>query len=238
MPHSNICRCKQNSGINSFAVSPNFSENSTTSVITTTGASATLECYADGYPQPRISWRRQNNDLLPTGEIIYQGNVLNISNVTKNDRGIYFCVANNRVSRKARKIPVDVEYAPLVTIERPRQDHVLRNRVDLRCKVEAFPQPSTIWLKDGYAIKDNQLFTISIFSTADDQVDTTLRILATEKKRYGNYTCKATNKLGSAESTVELYGTSLRKLSREFGFSGWVGKGGGTWAFALSCCFS
>lgn len=84
--------------------------------------------------------------------------------------------------------------------------------MDLECHVEAFPSPSVIWLKDGYHLNDNQFYRISIFSTADELTDTTLRIIAIEKKQYGNYTCKAINKLGSAEAIVELYGMYATSL--------------------------
>ena len=36
-------------------------------VVKSEGESARLECYAEGFPRPRISWRRENNALLPTG---------------------------------------------------------------------------------------------------------------------------------------------------------------------------
>lgn len=78
--------------------------------------------------------------------------------------------------------------------------------MDLQCHIEAFPSPSVLWLKDDYHLTDNQFYQISIFSTADEFTDSTLRIISIEKKQYGNYTCKAINKLGSDEQVVELYG--------------------------------
>lgn len=139
---------------------------------------------------------------------MYRGNVLNIFNVSKDDRGTYYCIADNRVDSGARRnIGVEVEFAPVVTVNRPRYGQALQNPMDLECHVEAFPSPSVIWLKDGYHLNDNQFYRISIFSTADELTDTTLRIIAIEKKQYGNYTCKAINKLGSAEAIVELYET-------------------------------
>ncbi|KAM7314981.1 lachesin [Ixodes scapularis] len=79
--------------------------------------------------------------------------------------------------------------------------------MDLQCHIEAFPSPSVLWLKDDYHLTDNQFYQISIFSTADEFTDSTLRIISIEKKQYGNYTCKAINKLGSDEQVVELYET-------------------------------
>lgn len=48
--------------------------------------------------------------------------------------------------------------------------------------------------------------SISHFATADEFTDTTIRVITIEKRQYGIYTCKAKNKLGSAEGIVELFG--------------------------------
>lgn len=64
-------------------------------------------------------------------------------------------------------------------------------------------------------IIDLQLFFFEIISnfnsitnTAknDDITNSVLRVITVESSQYGNYVCKATNKLGSAEETLNLYG--------------------------------
>ncbi|XP_022251810.1 lachesin-like [Limulus polyphemus] len=98
-------------------IPPIISDNSTRSSITSTGATVSLNCYASGYPDPQISWRRENNDLLPSGVAVYRGNVLTIHNITKDDRGTYYCVADNGVGRGARRnIGVEVECTNLYLI--------------------------------------------------------------------------------------------------------------------------
>lgn len=51
---------------------PIISDNSTRSLIVVEGQQVKLECYAGGFPLPRISWRRENNAILPTGGSIYR----------------------------------------------------------------------------------------------------------------------------------------------------------------------
>lgn len=53
--------------------------------------------------------------------------------------------------------------------------------------------------------------SISHFATADELTDTTVRVITIEKRQYGQYVCKAANKLGSAEGRVELFGKKLGK---------------------------
>lgn len=78
--------------------------------------------------------------------------------------------------------------------------------MDLECHVEAYPPPAISWIKDDVQLSNNQHYKISHFATADEYTDTTLRVITVEKKQYGYYTCKASNKLGSSETKVELFG--------------------------------
>lgn len=48
---------------------PVITDNSTQSIVTSEGQSIQMECYATGFPSPKIVWRRENNALLPTGKI-------------------------------------------------------------------------------------------------------------------------------------------------------------------------
>uniref|UniRef100_A0A182FF58 Ig-like domain-containing protein n=1 Tax=Anopheles albimanus TaxID=7167 RepID=A0A182FF58_ANOAL len=47
---------------------PIISDNSTQSIVVSEGQPAQMECYASGYPVPQITWRRENNAILPTGK--------------------------------------------------------------------------------------------------------------------------------------------------------------------------
>lgn len=67
----------------------------------------------------QVSWRRENYAVLPTGGSQYRGNILTIPSVNKNDRGTYYCVAENGVGKgKRRNIAVEVEFSPVITVPR------------------------------------------------------------------------------------------------------------------------
>jgi neuronal growth regulator 1 len=213
---------------------PFISDNSTRSVVVSEGEAVQMECYAGGYPPPRISWRRENNAILPTGGSIYRGNILKIKQIKKEDRGTYYCVAENGVGRGTKSklffdedsstnisglfyeklvftgnIAVEVEFAPVVSVPRPRLGQALQYDMDLECHVEAYPPPALTWVKDEVALSNNQHYSISHFATADEFTDTTLRVITIEKRQYGQYVCKAANKLGTAEGRVELFGKNF-----------------------------
>lgn len=190
-------------------IPPVISDNSTRSIITSTGASVQLECYAGGQPKPHISWRRENNDLLPTGGAVFRGNILTIRNISKDDRGTYYCIADNGVGKGARRnVGLEVEFAPVVTTGRPLYMQAIQYDADLQCHIEAFPSPSILWLKDGYQLNDNQHYQISVFSTSHEFTDSILRIRRIEKRQFGRYICRAINKLGSDQKEIELLETT------------------------------
>ncbi|XP_063392446.1 lachesin [Cydia fagiglandana] len=189
---------------------PIISDNSTRNLVASEGESAVMECYAGGFPPAKISWRRENNAILPTGGSIYRGNTFKIAAVHKEDRGTYYCVAENGVGKGARRnINLEVEFAPVITVPRPRLGQALQYDMDLECHVEAYPPPAIVWLKGEFQLANNQHYSISHFATADEFTDTTLRVITIEKRQYGLFTCKATNKLGTDEGHVELFETII-----------------------------
>lgn len=144
------------------------------------------------------------------GGATYTGNVLKIKSVKKEDRGTYYCVADNGVSKGDRRnVNLEIEFAPVVTIPRPRLGQALQYDMDLECHIEAYPPPAIVWIKDETHLSNNQHYSISHFATADEFTDSTLRVITIEKRQFGDYYCRATNKLGSYEAKVNLFETSI-----------------------------
>ncbi|KAK7575724.1 hypothetical protein V9T40_012010 [Parthenolecanium corni] len=189
---------------------PIIFDNSTRAVVTIEGLSVTLACYAGGHPSPIISWRRENNMILSNGHAVYRGNKLHIDSVHKDHHGIYYCVAENGVGRgQRRNIDVEVQFAPIVNATRKRVGQALQQDMDLECKVEAYPPPAIVWVKDGVQIANNQHWEVSHSTTSDQITSTVVRVITIEKRQYGNYTCKATNIFGESEARIELFETII-----------------------------
>ncbi|XP_059480753.1 lachesin isoform X2 [Neocloeon triangulifer] len=192
---------------------PVIADNSTRGIVVKEGQSVQLECYAGGFPLPRISWRREDNAILPTGGSIYRGNILKIAQIRKEDRGTYYCVAENGVGKGARRnIAVEVEFAPVITVARPRLGQALQYDMDLECHIEAYPPPAITWVFKEIHLTTNQHYSITQFATNDEVTDTTLRVISIEKRQYGEYTCKAANQLGQSEARVQLFETVIPNL--------------------------
>jgi leucine-rich repeats and immunoglobulin-like domains protein 2 len=93
---------------------------STTIIAARIGESANLTCYADGIPTPNITWQRGNGVPFQNGLERIRGNVVRLTNIAANDRGIYRCFAQNNVGNAAEyDATVNVNYPPIVQPARP-----------------------------------------------------------------------------------------------------------------------
>lgn len=101
-----------------------------------------------------------------------------------------------------------IEFAPVITVPRAKLGQALRYDTDLECHIEAYPPPQIDWVKDEFLLSNSKKYKISNFATADEFTDSTLRIVTLNERQYGNYKCKAVNKLGSDEAEILLYETS------------------------------
>lgn len=54
-------------------------------------------------------------------------------------------------------------------------------------------------------IKNDDEHQVSQFGTVNDLTVSKVKIVSVEKHNYGDYQCKATNKLGSARARLNLY---------------------------------
>lgn len=117
------------------------------------GNSAQLKCIADGYPRPAIYWSRENDKLLPRGNHSVAKVEYKIDEVTREDRGVYYCTADNGVGKSNRRsINFEVEFAPIISVPRPKVAQALDYDIELDCRVEAFPAPTVVWFKNDKQI--------------------------------------------------------------------------------------
>ncbi|XP_033244263.1 lachesin [Drosophila miranda] len=167
-------------------------------------------CKEHGLPSVGVADSTRACIIPAEDSATYVGNILRIKSVKKEDRGTYYCVADNGVSRGDRRnINIEVEFSPVITVPRPRLGQALQYDMDLECHIEAYPPPAIVWTKDDIQLANNQHYSISHFATVDEYTDSTLRVITIEKRQYGDYVCKATNRFGEAEARVNLFETII-----------------------------
>ena len=74
----------------------------------------------------------------------------------KEDRGTYFCVADNQVGKAAKRhISLEVEFSPHIDDEQAEKlvQQAVGFEVGLTCSVEAFPPATIIWIHNGIQVR-------------------------------------------------------------------------------------
>ncbi|XP_051895873.1 roundabout homolog 4 isoform X2 [Pristis pectinata] len=170
------------------------------------GEPATLNCRAEGRPQPIIEWYRNGErvetskddplsqrTLLPHGSLFFYQ--LNQGRKGKSDEGIYTCVARNHLGYALSK-NASLYVASLREEFRLQPSSVvvaLGEQADMEClPPRGHPEPTVTWKKDGVPLNET-----------DDHYRVTvgkLTIFYTLRSDSGMYVCVATNKVGQRES--------------------------------------
>lgn len=186
---------------------PVVSEEKTPKSITVKeGDNVDVTCYADGFPKPNISWKREDNSIMPAGGTTHRGATLYIRKAHRLDRGGYYCIADNGVGVPNEKIiRVEVEFRPQISVARPKVAQMKAHPADMECSVQGYPPPLVYWFKNGTQLQSTGNYRITNMASAHETTNSILRILSVNEGDYGDYFCNATNKLGHADARLNLF---------------------------------
>ncbi|KAG7176419.1 Neural cell adhesion molecule 1-like 2, partial [Homarus americanus] len=172
------------------------------------GVSSKIRCDVEGDPAPRIKWRFQTRDIAYTNDkyaVSPDGpSGLIVHNVTLNDAGEYQCMALQLSLRhsdiKEFPISVKVHHMPMWLDDQKVQAYsYVTGEVNLTCEAEAEPHANFTWIKEGEVITPSD--SVQIF---DDDHKSILQLTVTHPEMFGDYVCKAENKLGTLERVIIL----------------------------------
>lgn len=163
-------------------------------------------CQAEGYPKPSISWKRENNAIMPAGGQVFRGDTLRIKETNRLDRGNYFCIADNQIGQPVQRIVrIDVEFAPEISVPLPRVAQAKGYKTDLECEVTGYPAASVTWHKHGVQLQSGGNYEISNTANSHETTNSVLTISSVGSSDFGDFFCNATNKMGQAEARLELF---------------------------------
>ncbi|XP_076680806.1 lachesin [Andrena cerasifolii] len=209
-------------GMLSIVVPPDFIPDETSSdVMVHEGEQVKLTCRARGVPPPRVSWRRgDTKDIIirkpfpgialnqkshVTSVTEYQGEELKLSKISRNEMGVYHCIASNGVPPAvSKRIFINVHFSPVIHVPNQLVGAPLGTDVVLECFVEASPKTINYWLKDDEMIF-NQHHDVQAIAKSQFEVRMVLTIRNLQKHDVGTYKCVAKNSLGEVESSIRLY---------------------------------
>uniref|UniRef100_A0A8C9DLV3 Hemicentin-1 n=1 Tax=Prolemur simus TaxID=1328070 RepID=A0A8C9DLV3_PROSS len=169
------------------------------------GSNVTLPCYVQGYPEPKIKWRRLDNmpifsrpfsvssiSQLRTGALF-------ILNLWASDKGTYICEAENQFGKIQSETTITVTglVAPLIGIS-PSVANVIEGQpLTLPCTLLAGnPIPERRWIKNSAMLVQNPYVTV--------RSDGSLHIERVQLQDGGEYTCVASNVAGTNNKTTSV----------------------------------
>ncbi|CAK6968387.1 basement membrane-specific heparan sulfate proteoglycan core protein-like [Scomber scombrus] len=161
------------------------------------GESVSFRCQVGRGTQPKIEWKRANNQALPdnakTGP---NGAVLTIVNARPANQGQYRCVATSSAGRSTAMAVLNVKYAPKVRLVPAGPLRVrVGDPVSIECRATGRPRPTLTWKRQGSTL---QLVTVE---TSDVN---TIKWPAVRPEDSGVYVCQAENNEGMTEVKVAI----------------------------------
>ena len=180
--------------IHILAVTPQVFLSSKT-LMTEEKQNITIACTATGQPQPSITWSKSVGSLSKERNKVING-ALTMYNVTKKDRGIYICKAENILGSASDTAHLMV-FSSLRFKDLPPRTVTpfIGSTLRFPCVAESDLRPSITWTKDGMS----QLLVSSNVLTNGTLVLTNIK-----KSHQGSYTCRATNALTRIEAKVKV----------------------------------
>ncbi|XP_076645133.1 lachesin [Halictus rubicundus] len=214
---------KWQTGMLSIIVPPDFiPEDTSSDVMAREGGQVRLTCRARGVPPPRVSWRREDNKKIVirqpfagsgqnqkshvTSTYEYEGEELNLTKISRNEMGVYLCIASNGVPPAvSKRIFINVHFPPVIQVPNQLVGAPLSTDVTLECFVEASPKAINYWEKDNGMIVASQQYDVQAVAKSQFEVRMILTIRNLQKNDLGTYKCVAKNSLGDVESSIRLY---------------------------------
>uniref|UniRef100_A0A674N0J1 Neogenin 1b n=1 Tax=Takifugu rubripes TaxID=31033 RepID=A0A674N0J1_TAKRU len=178
------------------------------------GATALLSCVVTGYPAPHVRWML-GDKLVEESEgrvELLGGGILQISNLTEEDAGVYTCMADNANGTIEAQAQLAVQVPPQF-MRRPANIYAHESMdIVFECEVSGSPAPSVKWVKNGDAVIPSDYFKII--------KEHNLQVLGLVKSDEGFYQCLAENDAGNIQSSAQLiildHGTLLSTAPAHF----------------------
>ncbi|XP_039526696.1 neural cell adhesion molecule 1b isoform X7 [Pimephales promelas] len=188
------------------------------------GFSTLLACDADGFPEPMVTWVR-NNIPLESGDkynFNEDGSEMTIQDVTKLDEGDYTCIASNKAGKSEQELSLKVFVQPKITYLESQTTTEMDERVTLTCEATGDPTPTITWsfgtkvFTEGEQEHQKRIYQASWtrpeqHKSPDGEVlvrsDARVSSLTLKYAQYtdaGEYLCTARNAIGETSQPVYL----------------------------------
>ncbi|XP_035382654.1 neural cell adhesion molecule 1a isoform X10 [Electrophorus electricus] len=170
------------------------------------GHAVMLACYADGYPEPMVTWAR-NNVVLEAEEkysLNEDGSELTIKDVKKVDEGDYICIARNKAGEKQEEISLNVFVQPKITFLENQTASELEEQITLTCEATGDPTPSIVWSFGRRVFSEGEQSLDGNVVVRSDARVSSLTLKYVQFTDAGQYLCTARNSIGQDIQSMYL----------------------------------
>ncbi|KAL4657608.1 igLON family member 5 isoform X2 [Arapaima gigas] len=159
------------------------------------GSNVNLFCLAVGRPEPTVTWKDFKFDLQSEGEF------LDITEIKRHQAEDFECITHNGVAAPdSRRVRVTVNYPPTITDVKNMPAQLGKVAI-LRCEAMAVPTASFEWYRDDRRRVESD----STLQIKNERTRSLLLFNNVTEKHFGNYTCFASNSLGTANASMLLF---------------------------------
>uniref|UniRef100_A0A671UMA6 Ig-like domain-containing protein n=1 Tax=Sparus aurata TaxID=8175 RepID=A0A671UMA6_SPAAU len=160
-------------------------------VTSSVGSVAVLSCQVEGSMRHNLTWSRAGHTIRArAGRVkVLSDSSLQISGVRTQDAGAYHCVATNAHGDSRITVWLLVPEAPSVVVHPQSQAFSRGDEIRLICSASGSPPPQLFW-SHGNMLSLNQYGVLNIRGALPEDA--------------GNYTCLATNEVGTSSQSVSL----------------------------------
>uniref|UniRef100_A0A8C4IV11 Hemicentin-2 n=1 Tax=Dicentrarchus labrax TaxID=13489 RepID=A0A8C4IV11_DICLA len=189
------------------------------------GQPISLECVADGQPQPEVAWLKDRRPVVDGAHIrVFANGTLAITSTQRSDAGLYTCTAKNLAGRASHDMRLVIQVPPMIPPAQTELSVIQGFQALLPCAAQGSPEPRVSWEKDGTTVP-NLPGKFTVLRSGE------LIIERAEPGDAGVFTCVATNAAGSVRQDIRL-SINMRPAFKELPGDVTLNKGQ---SLALSC---
>ncbi|XP_076030573.1 lachesin-like isoform X2 [Oratosquilla oratoria] len=172
-------------------------------------SNVTLKCVGEGYPDPKIKWKREDGKIIDSNsripaEVVLDGETLTLTQVSRTHMGAYLCIASNGVPPSvSKRINLYVEFPPQIHVPNQLVGVPTGDNVTIECFVEAFPKAISYWVRNDMMILNSSKYLAETIETLY-RIHMKLTIYNFTRQDNTTYKCVAKNSLGETEGDIKL----------------------------------
>uniref|UniRef100_A0A668VGN4 Neural cell adhesion molecule 1b n=1 Tax=Oreochromis aureus TaxID=47969 RepID=A0A668VGN4_OREAU len=186
---------------------------------------AILNCAVDGYPEPMVTWTR-NEVNLEAGEkysFNEDGSEMTIMDVTKLDEGEYTCIAKNKAGETEKELSLKVFVKPNITYIINQTATEMEEQVTLTCEASGDPTPTITWSYGGHVFTEGEQSPDGNVVVRSHARVSSLTLKYVKYTDAGQYLCTAHSAIGEDYQTAYMEVRYTPKINGTVAVYTWEG---------------